>query len=99
VAEKVPERIRRLVYLDAYIPQDNKSAFEYNTWSRNHIQGKSLEDFRLIKIAKEINLKPSLLIKFRFIEEQAKILIVVGIRCDYCQNKSDMIKKYTNSNR
>jgi pimeloyl-ACP methyl ester carboxylesterase len=28
VAEKVPERIRRLVYLDAYIPQDNKSAFD-----------------------------------------------------------------------
>jgi hypothetical protein len=24
----VPERIRRLVYLDAYIPQDNKSAFD-----------------------------------------------------------------------
>jgi pimeloyl-ACP methyl ester carboxylesterase len=28
VAEKVPERIRLLVYLDAYIPQDNKSAFD-----------------------------------------------------------------------
>jgi pimeloyl-ACP methyl ester carboxylesterase len=28
VAEKLPERIRRLVYLDAYIPQDNKSAFD-----------------------------------------------------------------------
>ncbi|MFZ0513905.1 MAG: alpha/beta fold hydrolase, partial [Candidatus Nitrosopolaris sp.] len=28
VAEKIPERIRRLVYLDAYIPQDNKSAFD-----------------------------------------------------------------------
>jgi pimeloyl-ACP methyl ester carboxylesterase len=28
VAEKVPERIRHLVYLDAYIPQDNKSAFD-----------------------------------------------------------------------
>lgn len=28
VAEKVPERIRRLVYLDAYIPQDDKSAFD-----------------------------------------------------------------------
>ena len=28
VAEKVPERIRRLVYLDAYIPRDNKSAFD-----------------------------------------------------------------------
>jgi pimeloyl-ACP methyl ester carboxylesterase len=26
VAENVPERIRRLVYLDGYIPQDNKSA-------------------------------------------------------------------------
>jgi pimeloyl-ACP methyl ester carboxylesterase len=28
VAEKVPERIMRLVYIDAYIPQDNKSAFD-----------------------------------------------------------------------
>lgn len=28
VAEKVPERIKHLVYLDAYIPQDNKSAFD-----------------------------------------------------------------------
>ena len=28
VAEKVSERIRRLVYLDAYIPRDNKSAFD-----------------------------------------------------------------------
>jgi pimeloyl-ACP methyl ester carboxylesterase len=28
VAQRVPERIRRLVYLDAYIPQDNKSAFD-----------------------------------------------------------------------
>ena len=27
-AEKIPQRIRRLVYLDAYIPQDNKSAFD-----------------------------------------------------------------------
>ena len=26
VTEKIPQRIRRLVYLDAYIPQDNKSA-------------------------------------------------------------------------
>jgi pimeloyl-ACP methyl ester carboxylesterase len=28
VAEKVPERIMRLAYIDAYIPQDDKSAFE-----------------------------------------------------------------------
>ena len=28
VAEKVPERIMRLVYIDAYIPQDDKSAFD-----------------------------------------------------------------------
>jgi pimeloyl-ACP methyl ester carboxylesterase len=28
VAEEIPERIKRLVYLDAYIPQDNKSAFD-----------------------------------------------------------------------
>ena len=45
VAEKVPERIGRLVYLDAYIPKDNKSAFD-NTWSRKLIQGKSLKGAR-----------------------------------------------------
>ena len=28
VAEKVPKRIRASVYLDAYIPKDNKSAFD-----------------------------------------------------------------------
>ena len=28
VAEAIPERIKHLVYLDAYIPQDNKSAFD-----------------------------------------------------------------------
>jgi pimeloyl-ACP methyl ester carboxylesterase len=28
VAEKVPERIIRLIYVDAYIPQNNKSAFD-----------------------------------------------------------------------
>jgi pimeloyl-ACP methyl ester carboxylesterase len=28
VTERVPQRIRRLVFLDAYIPQDNKSAFD-----------------------------------------------------------------------
>lgn len=31
VAEIVPERIKRLVYLDAYIPQDNQSAFDIIT--------------------------------------------------------------------
>jgi pimeloyl-ACP methyl ester carboxylesterase len=36
VAEKVPDRIRRLVYLGAYIPQDNKSAFDI-VWFRNHL--------------------------------------------------------------
>jgi hypothetical protein len=33
--------------------------------------GKSRDDFRLRQIAKEIKLKPSLLIKFKFIEQQA----------------------------
>jgi pimeloyl-ACP methyl ester carboxylesterase len=28
MTEQVPKRIRRLVYLDGYIPQDNKSAFD-----------------------------------------------------------------------
>jgi hypothetical protein len=27
-AEKIPDRIKRLVYLDAYIPQDGKSVFD-----------------------------------------------------------------------
>lgn len=31
VAEKVPDRIKRLVYLDVYIPQDNKRAFDIIT--------------------------------------------------------------------
>jgi pimeloyl-ACP methyl ester carboxylesterase len=26
--EKLPNRIRRLIFLDAYIPQDNKSVFD-----------------------------------------------------------------------
>jgi hypothetical protein len=33
--------------------------------------GKTREDFRLRQIAKEIKLKPRLLIKFKFIEQQA----------------------------
>jgi hypothetical protein len=33
--------------------------------------GKSFEDYRLRQIAKQIKLKPGLLIKFKFIEEQA----------------------------
>jgi len=28
VADKIPHKIKRLVYLDGYIPQDNKSAFD-----------------------------------------------------------------------
>jgi hypothetical protein len=50
-------------YLYAYWKQDKKLNKRYI--------GKSLEDFWLRKIAKEIKLKPSLLIKFKFIEQQA----------------------------
>jgi hypothetical protein len=49
-------------YFYAYWKQDKKLNKRYI--------GKNLEDFRLRKIAKEIKLKPSLLIKFKFIEEQ-----------------------------
>lgn len=28
VAERVPKRIKHIVYLDGYIPEDNKSAFD-----------------------------------------------------------------------
>ncbi|MFY9872980.1 MAG: hypothetical protein WAK17_24990 [Candidatus Nitrosopolaris sp.] len=48
-------------YLYAYWKHDKKSKKRY--------VGKNLEDFSLRKIAKEI--KPGLLIKFKFIEEQA----------------------------
>ena len=48
--------------LYAYWKQDKKL--------RKLYVGKNLEDFRLRKIAKEIKLKPSILIKFKFIEEQ-----------------------------
>ena len=50
-------------YFYAYWKQDKKLNKRY--------VGKNLEDFRLRKIAKEIKLKPSLLIKFKFIEQQA----------------------------
>jgi len=50
-------------YLYAYWKHDKKLKKRY--------VGKNLEDFRLRKIAKQIKLKPSLLIKFKFIEEQA----------------------------
>ena len=50
-------------YFYAYWKQDKKLKKRY--------VGKHLEDFRLRKIAKQIKLKPSLLIKFKFIEEQA----------------------------
>jgi hypothetical protein len=50
-------------YLYAYWKQDKKLKKRY--------VGKNFDDFRLRKIAKEIKLKSSLLIKFKFIEEQA----------------------------
>ncbi|MGC1931227.1 MAG: hypothetical protein WA667_19835, partial [Candidatus Nitrosopolaris sp.] len=50
-------------YLYAYWKEDKKLNKRY--------VGKSLGDFRLRQIAKEIKLKPSLLIKFKFIEQQA----------------------------
>ncbi|MGA9149828.1 MAG: hypothetical protein WBZ36_04545 [Candidatus Nitrosopolaris sp.] len=46
-------------YLYAYWKQDKRYV------------GKNLEDFRLRNLAKQIKLKPSLLIKFKSIEEQA----------------------------
>jgi len=50
-------------YFYAYWKQDKKLNKRY--------VGKSFEDFRLRQIAKEIKLKAGLLIKFKFIEEQA----------------------------
>ena len=50
-------------YFYAYWKQDKKLNKRY--------VGKNLEDFQLRKIAKAIKLKQSLLIKFKFIEQQA----------------------------
>jgi hypothetical protein len=50
-------------YLYAYWKEDKKLNKRY--------LGKSLEAFRLRQIAKEIKLKPRLLVKFKFIEQQA----------------------------
>jgi hypothetical protein len=50
-------------YLYAYWKQDKKLNKKY--------VGKSLDDFRLRQIAKEIKLKPSQYMKFKFIEQQA----------------------------
>src|SRR5215831_18288921 len=50
-------------YFYAYWKHDKKLNKRY--------VGKNLEDFQLRKIAKQIKLKPSILIKFKFIEEQA----------------------------
>jgi hypothetical protein len=50
-------------YLYAYWKQDKKLNKRYI--------GKHLEDFRLRKVAKAVKLKPSLFIKFKYLEEQA----------------------------
>jgi hypothetical protein len=50
-------------YLYAYWKHDKKLNKRY--------LGKNLEDFRLRKLAKQIKLKPSQLIKFKFIEQEA----------------------------
>ena len=50
-------------YFYAYWKEDKKLKKRYI--------GKNFEDFGLRRIAKEIKIKPSLLIKFKFIEQQA----------------------------
>jgi hypothetical protein len=50
-------------YLYAYWKQDKKLNKRY--------VGKNLEDFRLRKLAKEIKLRPSQLIKLKFIQQEA----------------------------
>jgi hypothetical protein len=58
------------LYLYAYWKEDKKLNKKY--------VGKNLEDFTLRKMAKEIKLRPSQLIKFRFIEEQASKCNVIA---------------------
>jgi pimeloyl-ACP methyl ester carboxylesterase len=53
-ADKIPQRIRHLVYLDAYIPQDNKSVFDLESgletvYTKRALKKRSIEWlFRLI---------------------------------------------------
>jgi pimeloyl-ACP methyl ester carboxylesterase len=42
VAEKIPNRIRRLVYLDGYIPEDGKTAFDLLPGLEDHFKKRSL---------------------------------------------------------
>jgi hypothetical protein len=57
-------------YLCAYWKQDKKLNKKY--------VGKNFDDFRLRKLAKEIKLRPSQLIKFMFIEQEASKGIVLA---------------------
>ena len=52
--------------------QKSHGPYFYAYWKQDKKLNKKLEleDFRLRKIAKQIKIKPSLLIKFKFIEEQ-----------------------------
>jgi hypothetical protein len=45
--------------------------WKYHKKLNKRYVGKSLEAFRLRQIAKEMKVRPSLLIKFKFIEQQA----------------------------
>src|SRR5215471_15747363 len=52
--------------------QNSHGPYLYAYWKEDKkLKKRNLEDFRLRKIAKQIKLKPSLLIKFKFIEQQA----------------------------
>jgi pimeloyl-ACP methyl ester carboxylesterase len=43
-ADKVSQKIRHLVYLDAYMPQDNKSVFDLEPGLGNHLHEKSAKN-------------------------------------------------------
>jgi hypothetical protein len=56
--------------------QNSHGPYFYAYWKQHkklkkRYVGKNFEDFAIRKIAKEIKIKPSLLIKFKFIEQQA----------------------------
>jgi pimeloyl-ACP methyl ester carboxylesterase len=44
VAERMPDRIKSMIFLDAYIPQDGKSAFDLMPGLRDVYQQRSLKD-------------------------------------------------------
>ena len=57
VAEKIPDRIRSMVFLDAYIPQDGKSGFDLIPGLRDIYEQRRLKEEGKIGLYSPIHLR------------------------------------------